>query len=202
MTPALSITHIPNVSDLAPGMNGEALLISGYGATWDLDRVGDAFDPHSLDAAVTKFMATNPVLCYAHQYDKPPIGKVIEARIDREHGVYFKALMPRPPAGTWSEAIWWAAKQGILKALSIGGKWTRQAAAGFERIVAADLLELSLAPIAVNGAAFASEAASVRHVKAVGGRYVDADCDEFLASASRQLDLAEVRLDVAAMRLR
>src|SRR3954453_6831676 len=163
----MEVRHVPNVSALHPAMNGEALLVSGYGATWDLDRVGDRFDPHSLDKALSTFMATNPVVLFKPDKDRPPTGKVIEARIDRDRGLWVKALLPRPPAGSWSESIWFAVKQGLMRAFSVGGRWVRQAANGYNRIVAADLHEISLAPVAINGMGLAEDVQSVQHVKAL-----------------------------------
>jgi len=142
-------------------------VVSGYAATWDLDRVGDRFDPSSLDKALSTYLATNPVVLYAHDKARPPIGKVLEARIDRDKGLWVKALLPRPASGSWAESIWTAARQGLLRAFRVGGRWYREAALGYQKIVAADLHEISLAPVAVNGFAHADTVA-VQHVKALG----------------------------------
>lgn len=202
---SLTVEHVPDVSELHPPAGGDALVVSGYGATWDLDRVGDRFDPTSLDAALKTFMVTNPVVLYAHDRKLPPIGKVVEARIDRARGLWLKAILPRPPAGSWSEVVWHAARQGLLRAFSVAGRWFRQAAEGYNRIVAADLVEVSLAPVAVNGFAFADEVA-IRHVKALAdGTFADEQdvrreleaydaLDQALDLASLQLDLIELRL--------
>jgi hypothetical protein len=197
-----TVTHVPNVKDLHPAIDGEALIVSGFGATWDLDRVGDRFDPHSLDKALATFMATNPVVLFKHDKDRPPIGKVIEARVDRERGVWFKALLPKPPAGSWSEHIWWSVKKGLMRAFSVGGRWSRQAANGYNRIVAADLHELSLAPVAINGMAHADAVQSVQHVKAMpNGEFVPVD-DAFgrwQTEALRACELARLELAVLAL---
>src|SRR5437764_15092790 len=100
-------------------------------------------------------MNTNPVVRYAHDSSRTPIGKVVQARIDRARGRWVKALLPRPLPDSWAAGIWHAAKQGLLRAFSVAGRWRRQAAEGYQRIVAADLVELSLAPVAVNRHAYA-----------------------------------------------
>jgi len=63
----------------------------------------------------------------------------IDARIDRAKGVWVKALLPRPVPGSWAESVWNAARQGLLRAWSVGGRWMREAAAGYNRTVGADL---------------------------------------------------------------
>jgi HK97 family phage prohead protease len=169
---ALNVDYLPNVRDLAPALDGDALVVSGYAATLDLDRVGDRFDRTALADALGTYLTTNPVVLYAHDKGKPPIGKVIEARVD-DKGLFVKALLPRPAGGSWAEGIWHAARQGLLRAFSVGGRWYRQAAQGYQRIVRADLHEISLAPVAVNGMAFASDVQQVQHVKALAdGRIV------------------------------
>jgi hypothetical protein len=82
------VTHVPNISELHPASDGEGLLVSGYAATWDLDRVGDRFDSYSLDKALKPYMATNPVVLFKHDKDKPPIAKVLDAKIDRQRGLW------------------------------------------------------------------------------------------------------------------
>jgi len=194
---SLTVDYLPNVRDLAPALDGDALVLSGFAATWDLDRVGDRFDSRSLDKALQTFMATNPVVLFQHQRGKPPIGKVLEARVDRDKGLWVKALLPRPAAGSWAESVWTAARQGLLRAFSVGGKWVRQAAGGgTARIVAADLYEISLAPVAINGMAHADTLAQVQHVKAIGGgRYAPAAAGSSAALARLELGvvLAEIR---------
>src|SRR4051794_26489943 len=106
----MEVRHVPDISQLHPAHQGEALIVSGFAATWDLDRVGDRFDPSSLDKALSTFMSTNPVVLYQHDKSRPPIGKIIEARIDRDRGLFVKALLPRPPAGSWMEHVWWSVK--------------------------------------------------------------------------------------------
>ncbi len=199
----LTVDYLPNVRDLAPALEGDALVLSGYAATWDLDRVGDRFDPRSLDKALSTFMETNPVVLFQHQRSKPPIGKVLEARIDRDRGLWVKALLPRPAKGSWAESIWTAARQGLLRAFSVGGRWVRQAAAGYQRIVDADLYEVSLAPVAVNGMAHAETVAQVQHVKAMGdGTLIPVGPPRSPVDAVTRLELAVLGAEARQLRER
>src|SRR5437588_6838338 len=120
------MTAVPLVTELHSPIDGDGLLLKGYAASWTLDRRGDAFNPKSLDRAVRKFMSTNPVLLFSHRLSLPPVGKVTKAEIHRDRGLWIEAVMPRPQAGTFASEVWDATKSGILKALSVNGKWFRK----------------------------------------------------------------------------
>jgi HK97 family phage prohead protease len=205
--PSLTIDYVPQVADLHAPAGGDALVVSGFAATFDLDRQGDVFEPWALDKALQTYMATNPVVLFAHDKKRPPIGKVIDARIDRQRGLWVKALLPRPAAGTWAAGVWEAVKQGLLKAFSVGGRWFRLPADGYSRIIGADLHEISLAPVAVNGFAHATNVDEVRHVKAMSdGRFEDAVRAERereqVASVREKLARVELALDLVELNLR
>lgn len=208
MSNDFAIDYLPDVRDLAPALDGDALVLTGYAATLDLDRVNDRFDRRALADALTTYMATNPVVLFAHDKGKPPIGKVLEARVDAK-GLWCRVLLPRPAAGTWASDIWHSARQGLLKAFSVGGRWSREAAAGYSRIVRADLHEISLAPVAVNGHAFASSVQQVQHVKAFSdGTFVPVDSDPIdvwdarIAAAEFRRDVRRAQADTLRAQLR
>lgn len=199
--------HVPQLSALHPAHNGEGLLLSGYVATWAKDRQDDHFAPYSLDLGISRFMATNPVLLWQHKMGLPPIGRIVTARVERDKGLYIEALMPAPDAKSWARPIYEAAAAGILRALSLGGRWSRQidpAMNGY-KIVGADVLECSLTSVAANGEAFASEVASVAGVKGLTGSGAGLGLEraalerKYLAAAGTALDLVALRLDVASM---
>jgi HK97 family phage prohead protease len=213
---AFTATHIPDVSELHPAFDGEALLLSGYASTWNLDRVGDRINPFALDEAVKSYMATNPVLLYSHKVSLPPVGKVLKARIDRARGVWIEAIMPKPAGGGFAAEVWESAKSGLLKAFSIGGRFLRSTAKGFTEIIGCDMAEISICSVGVNGETYA-DSVTPTHVKCLSeGRFVRvadypeykaltdqrADLDWLAAQVRRRVDLEQVRVAVAKAHLR
>jgi hypothetical protein len=51
------------------------------------------------------YMATNPVLLYSHQYALPPIGRVINAEIHRDKGLFVECLLPKPAPGSFAAEV-------------------------------------------------------------------------------------------------
>lgn len=204
--------HLPNVNDLHPAYEGEALILRGYAADWRLDRAGDTIAPSALDTAVKTYLATNPVLLYQHKKNLPPIGKVLKAEVHRAKGLWIEALLPRPAGEGFAAEVWDSAKNGLLKAFSIGGKFLRTVGS---RIVSVDLQEVSLASVALNPHTYADSVTPV-HVKAladgtwrpvdsINGRVHAAIRAHERARAQQQrqqLDATLLTLDVASMHAR
>jgi hypothetical protein len=195
------MSAVHSVTTLPDAYNSDGLLLKGYAITWDRDRVNDSFSPYSLDKAVETYMASNPVLLYSHQLGLPPVGKVIKADIHREKGLFIEALIPRPEPGTFSAEVWDAAKNGVLKALSGAGKWIRRDRGDHNEIVScAELVEISLCPVAVNGQAFATSV-EPSEVKCLGsGLYVSPAAYREMAAIKGELGQL-VELKAAAERL-
>ena len=78
--------------------------------------------------------------------------------------------MPRPKDGTLAE-IWEAAKNGLLKARSLGGRFYRNDRGSHQEIHDMTLDEISLCPVAIEGNSFATSV-KPQHVKCVAGGYV------------------------------
>jgi hypothetical protein len=93
---SFTTTRVPSVNELHPAFDGEGLLLGGYAATWDLDKVDDKINPWALDQAVATYMATNPVLLFAHKLGLPPVGKVLKAQVHRAKGLWVEAILPKP----------------------------------------------------------------------------------------------------------
>jgi HK97 family phage prohead protease len=207
--------HVPNVSTLHPAFEGEGLLLSGYASTWALDREGDRINPFALDQAVKQYMSTNPVLLYSHKMSLPPVGKILKARIDRARGLWVEALMPKPAGDGFAAEVWDAARSGLLKAFSLGASWLRSTARGFVEIIGADLREISICSIGVNGETYA-DSVTPTQVKCLpdGGFVRVADWAEYkaltdernnldwlAAQVRRRVDLEQIRLAVAKAHL-
>jgi len=148
-----------------------SLTVSGWASNFDVDRVGDTVTREALDRALRGYMR-NPVMLYDHKYSQPA-GVVTKALVD-ERGLWIEAKLPRPAAGLPLH-YWTLVKQGVMRALSIGGTWKRDA---LRRLVSIDLREISLAAAGVN----AGTLLSAQTAKAFG----DApDLDTLALEASR-----------------
>ncbi len=158
-----------------------SLTVSGWASNFDVDRVGDTVTRDALDRALTKYMA-NPVMLYNHQYSQPA-GVVTRAEVS-DRGLWIEATLPRPADGLPLH-YWNLVKQGVMRALSIGGVWTRDA---MRRLVEIDLREISLASVGVNGGTLLS----AQTAKAFG----DADLDALADRAA----VLELRLVAAQLR--
>lgn len=195
-------SDVPLVTDLAPAQDNAGLLLKGYVARWTLDRAGDTFNPFSLDRAVQKYMATNPVLLYSHKYSLPPIGKVTNAEIHRDKGLWIEAIMPRPAEGTFLYEIYDAAKNNVLRGLSLGGKWLKQDKGTHNEILAAEILECSLCSLGVNPDTYAVAAIPTEVKCLSSGTYMPLDeYDRALAAVSNDLAMIEARFAAAAVSL-
>lgn len=190
-------SDIPSVADLYPAADNDGLLLKGYAATWNRDRIGDEFNPYSLDRTVKAYLATNPVLLFNHNYGFPAIGRVLNAEIHRDKGLWVECLMPKPAPGGLASEIWDAAKNGILRAFSVGGKWFKQDKGSHNAIMDADLIEISLCNVGVNPDTFATAIAPTE-VKCIGAGYMDpAAYDAAVGDARERLALAEAQMSLA-----
>lgn len=126
-----------------------ALYIEGLAADFGLDRQDEAFEPGAFDNAMTEFMARNPVLLFHHQGDKA-LGQVEEWE-NRPEGVWVKARVDKPAAGSWAEDVYGKIKSRVIRSFSVGGIFHRRVGPdGRPRIHKADIAELSVTPLPVN----------------------------------------------------
>src|SRR5262245_56995505 len=130
----------------------DVLTVSGYASNFDVDRVGDQVTRAALDRALTRYM-NNPIVLYDHKYTQPA-GIVTNARVD-ENGLWIAAKLPKPEDGV-PRHYWNMVKQGVMKALSIGGVWKREVVGGIKRLVEIDLREISIASVGVNASTLLS----------------------------------------------
>lgn len=209
MESVLTASLVPSIADLLPARNGEGLILEGMASTPTLDRQNDVVNPQALAESVKSFMATNPVLMFAHKYGLPPIGRVLETKIT-DAGLWIKAVMPRPEPETFASEVWNAARDGLLRAFSLGARWTRVPRGDHNEIVKADMREISLCPISVG---FDTVASSVvpTEAKCLGSEWLtlaeyeqrERDAQDWLLRkrAERELDRIGIRLSVAEMLL-
>lgn len=162
---------------------GDKLIISGTASNWDVDRVGDSVMRAAMERALARYME-NPILLFDHRYSLPA-GRVTRAWID-DDGLHIVAELPMPKEPGDARHWWRLVRDGFVRALSIGGRWTRQTIGGVHYLTDIDLREISVAAQGVNATTtFTAQAA-----KAFGDPTpVGVDLDQ-LAHDARMLSLA------------
>jgi HK97 family phage prohead protease len=201
--------QVPSVKEVHQSVDGTGLEMTGYFATWDEDSMNEAFVPRAFDNAIADFMR-NPVVLYHHKKDEAPIGFVKSCEV-LPHGLYGSVILPKPAPGTKAWDIFNGVKDNLIRSFSVGGIWQRHEVGGRVKLFCERLLELSLTPVAINQYALSDGVAAVQGVKAFGTEWVpehqwdakQAEALEWLAvqRLKPQLELAELRLDVAAVLL-
>jgi HK97 family phage prohead protease len=115
------------------------LYIAGWASDWKTDRDDERFEPGAFDAALDRFMTTNPIVLWNHEIAKP-LGRVIEAKIEKARGLWVRVRLDRATPGSWAASVIEKVRRGTLRAFSVGGRFIREG----RRIVRADLRELSI----------------------------------------------------------
>lgn len=186
------------VLDTKASVHEEAgdLVIEGYASDFEDDRQDEAFEPGAFDSAIKAFME-NPALLYHHDFSKA-LGRVVDLRKD-ERGLYMKAVIDKPSAGSWAEDIYHKVKSGTIKGLSVGGRFFRKNIGGKQRIHKADLMEISVTPMPVNPRTLFAVAGKAfqGHDDAVGESRTE---EQIEADLNSILDTVEATLDVVASR--
>jgi HK97 family phage prohead protease len=174
-------------------LDGDELVVSGFASNFDVDRVGDTVTRQALERALSKYM-DNPVMLYNHSYTQPA-GVVTKALVN-DRGLWIEARLPRPTIPGMPRHYWDLVRRGMMKALSIGGVWTRDAA---KHLVEIDLREISVASVGVN----AGTLLSTQTAKAFGDPIEASDIDRRLAVAELRAmrgQVAGIQSDVLRLR--
>ena len=131
------------LSDESVEDHGSYLIVRGVASTFNRDRVGDTVTRAALERAVERYLR-NPIMLYGHSYDRPA-GLVTRAEV-RDDGLHIEAKLPKP-ADPENLTRWALVRDKVMRGLSIGGAWTRDA---MKRLVEIDLREISIAAVPVN----------------------------------------------------
>lgn len=127
------------------------------------DRMGDII---RVDGWQLENYKKNPVLLWAHDYSQPPVGKVVEVRVDKENKqLLFKAQFATADVYEFADTIFKLFKAGHLNAFSVGFspiEWAQMKekeekgtiSFGVEYIKQ-ELLEISCVPVPANFEALA-----------------------------------------------
>lgn len=121
-----------------------SVYVEGLAAGLGRDRVGERFTAGALEAALTQYMR-NPILLWSHDMTAP-LGEVVEAHMV-PRGLWIKAKVTEPSPSSPLRDIWAKVKAGVVRGLSVGGKFFRSPDG---TITGLDLAEISLAPVPMN----------------------------------------------------
>lgn len=130
------------------GIDEKEQTITAYISTNTIDRSGEVLDPAGVDLTNYK---KNPVVLWAHDYSKPPIGKAMWTKRDGE-GVISKVKFANTE---FAQEIFQLYKEGFLKAFSVGfipkdwveGKGGKEPNRTFTKW---EMLEYSAVPVPAN----------------------------------------------------
>ena len=177
-----------------------SLIVSGWASNFDVDRIGDQVTRDAIKAALDKYMR-NPMVLYNHKYSQPA-GVVTKAHVDDERGLWVEVKLPRPRVPGMPLHYWNLVKAGVLRGLSIGGKWTRtRLANGVNALTAIDLRAISVAAsVPVN----AGTLLSAQTAKAFQDEDALADARhnvELARAAAQSAYLLNARLDLMSQRI-
>lgn len=121
-------------------------IIEGWASTNDLDRYNEIVDPQAFKKSLKTFMK-NPVLFFAHETWKLPIGKILNAQI-KEKGLWVRAKISED-----EDRVWGRIKEGMLKTFSFGYKllkYDKNEKTGVLTIRDLELYEITLPGIPAN----------------------------------------------------
>lgn len=128
--------------------NDEERTFEAIASTETPDRHGDII---KQDGWVLDSFLKNPVLLWGHDYHSPPIGKVIDIRVE-DNKLVFKAKFPEEGVYELSDTIYRLFKEGILKAFSVGFiplEWEEKKDGGYI-FKKQELLEISAVTVPAN----------------------------------------------------
>jgi HK97 family phage prohead protease len=129
------------------GDDYQDVIISGYASTYEHDRYGEYFLKGAWTEAITKYLATNPVLLLDHDYQVEKIAGKVELLREDEKGLYFEAAITNDPA---FKSLRYRLKEGIINSISVGGWWTYDKKA---IVKVEDLYEISIVAVPANAGA-------------------------------------------------
>lgn len=166
-------TYNMPTSEVKAQTNG-TLIIEGVASDLDLDRDGEAFLPGALDAAMERYMASNPLVTYHHDSSKA-LGRALAYDFNHpgaEGKLWVQVAVDPPPEGdtsSWHAVAYNSIANGTTKgfsvggdlhttdpqtgayrALGIGGGFKRVMTADGPRIAEADVQEIAITPLPVN----------------------------------------------------
>jgi len=122
-----------------------------WASTGDVDRMEEIVEPSAFKN-LKDYLARNPVILWAHDYDRPPVGKAVGGRIHPE-GLVLDIEFAQTEFGREVEYLY---REGFLNAFSVGfiPKSPPQPNKEGQYVYTdVELLEVSSVPVPANAAA-------------------------------------------------
>lgn len=171
-------------------MQSGDLLLRGIAANYDVDLEDEAFAPGAFKAAISQFLTGNSPLCFHHKTDVV-LGKVTKLEEKAGVGLWMEAILTKPPESSPHFWIYEGVRRGILRGLSVAGKFVRDG----QQIVRSSLVEISVTGRPTGFTSF--DVVPIEDTKAIVLAAMERDED---ATAARMMRV-EMRLDVAALKM-
>lgn len=130
-------------------------------STGDVDRDNERIAPSAFMGSLPDYLDKNPVILWAHDYSKPPVGKAIGGNIDGS-GLYLDIEFAKTE---FAQEVQYLYDNGFMSSFSVGfipKQWDRDSD-GRVVFTEAELLETSAVPVPAN-----SNANIIRALKSAG----------------------------------
>lgn len=124
------------------------VLISGWGANFELDREDEAFSEGAFERGLKAFLEGEAALAFHHKKDHI-IGKVLDAEQVPGKGVKIVARVDKQHESSPLRHIYDGVRKGSINALSCGGFFRRSTENGRRVISDVDLTEWSVTGVPV-----------------------------------------------------
>jgi len=118
-------------------------------STGDIDRDNERIDPSAFKLSLPDYLGKNPVILWAHDYSKPPVGKATGGSID-SNGLYLDIEFAKTE---FAQEVQYLYDNGFMSSFSVGfipKQWDRDKD-GRVVFTEAELLETSAVPVPANG---------------------------------------------------
>lgn len=167
------------------------LLLRGIAANYSMDLEDEAFAPGAFKAAISQFLTSgSSPLCFHHKTDVV-LGKVTKLEEKAGVGLWMEAILTKPPESSPHFWIYEGVRRGILRGLSVAGKFVRDG----QRIIRSSLVEISVTGRPTGFTSF--DVVPIEDTKAIVLAAMERDDD---ATAARMMRV-EMRLDLAALKM-
>lgn len=142
-------------------------IVEAIASTGAMDRHTDSVNPDGWDL---KNFKKNPVLLWAHDYSKPPVGKVIDIKLNKLKQLIFKAEFVNTE---FAREIAQLYKDKALNAFSVGyivKKWGDESKGEYTHMQM-ELLEISCVPVPANAEALVTDGISKSTVDIINNSF-------------------------------
>ncbi len=175
------------------------LILEGFASTYgspdETDFQNEYFENGAWSQAVIDEFLAGGAPCLANHDADRPLGTIVSGEL-RPGGLWVKALIPKPAPGSWADREDWymRIKRGIIRGMSVSGKFARRVGAdGIARIYKSTLAEISLSPHPINPKAIGTVSLANTAQKAFASSNELRDVRDYLEQA--RADATQLRME-------